>query len=241
MSNEILKIGASREQLKAYFEAVCNIIDQNNEEYPINLDEVWPLVYGRKEEAVRFLTSDFIQDVDYKVLRRNAENPLGGRPTNDYYLTTSCFEYFIARKVREVFEVYRQVFHKARKGEIHQTKAERTLATIRQLCELAEKDVELERKQLQLEREQQIIASKVSQIETQIRPNGYMSVMGYANIHHLNIGAKAAAAIGRLASKWCKRNGARPEKTRHERWGEVNTYPLEALKLCFSEFYPHIA
>lgn len=118
------------------------------------------------------------------------------------------------------------------------TKSERTLATIRQLCELAERDVELERKQIELEQEQKAIARKVSKIEETIKPNGFMSVMGFANIHHINIGTKAAASIGRLASKWCKTNHKSPERVKHERWGEVNTYPMEALKLSFAEFYP---
>lgn len=29
----------------------------------------------------------------------------------DYYLTSACLEYFVARKIRSVFEVYRRVFH----------------------------------------------------------------------------------------------------------------------------------
>ena len=44
--------------------------------------------------------------------------------TADYYLSTSCLEYFIARKVRPVFEVYRQVFHKAVKKEITYTESQ---------------------------------------------------------------------------------------------------------------------
>ena len=67
-----------------------------------------------------------------------------------------------------------------------------------------------------------------------------MSVMGFANIHHLNIGKKAAQSIGRLASKWCKRAGVVPEKTNHERYGSINTYPIDALKSCFAEFYPNM-
>lgn len=75
---------------------------------------------GRKEEAVRALTlnEQFIENVDYQVLRKNAENSNGGRPTNEYKLTLSCMEFFIARKVRPVFEVYRQVFHKVAKHEL---------------------------------------------------------------------------------------------------------------------------
>lgn len=95
-----------------------------------------------------------------------------------------------------------------------------------------------ERMLMEQQRRQSVIEHKVEAIENRIENNGFMSVMGFANIHHLNIGTKAAAAIGRLASKWCKRNFKRPEKTKHERWGEVNTYPMEALRVCFAEFYP---
>lgn len=35
-----------------------------------------------------------------------------GRPTQVFMLSVSCLEFFIARKVRPVFEVYRKVFHK---------------------------------------------------------------------------------------------------------------------------------
>lgn len=115
-----LKKDSTEPQIRSYFEHICNLADNSGEEFPANLDDVWPLVYGRKEEAVRALTTDFqySEDVDYKVLRRNAQNPLGGRPASDYFLSVSCLEHFIARKVRSVFEVYRQVFHAARRGEL---------------------------------------------------------------------------------------------------------------------------
>ena len=35
-----------------------------------------------------------------------------GRPTQVFMLSVPCLEFFIARKVRPVFEVYRKVFHK---------------------------------------------------------------------------------------------------------------------------------
>lgn len=43
---------------------------------------------------------------------KNGENSRKGRPIEKYYLSVSCLEFFIARKIRAVFEVYRQVFHK---------------------------------------------------------------------------------------------------------------------------------
>lgn len=111
MTTLILTKDSSASEIKRYFNAILKLSKSDNE-FPINLDEVWMLVYGRKSDAVETLQRDFIENVDYQVLRQNPQNPLGGRPTNEYHLSTSCMEFFIARKVRPVFEVYRQVFHK---------------------------------------------------------------------------------------------------------------------------------
>lgn len=120
---------STAQEIKAYFEEVLRI-SRDSEEFPVNLDDVWPLVYSRKDKAVRALqTNDlFLQNVDYQVLPQNGENSgvlaqnggklQGGRPTDIYMLSVPCLEFFIARKVRPVFEVYRQVFHKVASGEI---------------------------------------------------------------------------------------------------------------------------
>ena len=121
-------------EIKAYFEEVLRL-SRDSEEFPVNLDDVWPLVFGRKQEAVRALKNDrlFVENIDYQVLRKNAqnsevlrkdaENYQGGRPTEIYMLSVLCLEFFIARKVRPVFEVYRQVFHKVASGELMRPKA----------------------------------------------------------------------------------------------------------------------
>ena len=110
-TNLILSKESSESEIKRYFNAVLELSKSNNE-FPINLDEVWMLVYGRKSDAAEALQRDFIENVDYKVLRQNPQNSNGGRPSTEYRLSVSCMEFFIARKVRPVFEVYRQVFHK---------------------------------------------------------------------------------------------------------------------------------
>lgn len=112
MQEIVLKKSSDLATVKSYFEGVL-ALSRRQEEFPVSLDEVWPLAYGRKEEAVRSLKANFIQNVDYQVFRIFAENLKGGRPTENYRLSVSCLEYFIARKVRAVFEVYRRVFHKA--------------------------------------------------------------------------------------------------------------------------------
>lgn len=72
------------------------------------------MVYSAKEKAVRALVSSdqFMQGIDYEILATNGENTTVGRPVNVYMISISCMEYFIARKVRSVFNVYRDVFHK---------------------------------------------------------------------------------------------------------------------------------
>lgn len=113
-----LTLQSSNEELKAYFEAVCKIVDSNSDEFPINLDEVWPLAYAEKGAAVRALKNGFIEDVDYKTVDTFTKREIGSTRTTDYFINVSCLEYLIARRRRNVFEVYRNVFHAARKGEL---------------------------------------------------------------------------------------------------------------------------
>lgn len=111
MKQTILTKESSATEIRRYFAAVLKL-SQSDQEFPVNLDEVFPLVYNKRSDAVDVLSKTFIQDVDYKVLRQNPQNPAGGRPKIEYLLSVPCMEFFIARKVRPVFEVYRKVFHK---------------------------------------------------------------------------------------------------------------------------------
>lgn len=125
---------STAQEIKAYFEEVLKL-SKDSKDFPVNLDDVWPLVYSRKDKAVRALQSNdlFLQNVDYQVFPKNGENSEvlaqnggkvpNGRPTEIYMLSVPCLEFFIARKVRPVFEVYRQVFHKVANGELMQPKA----------------------------------------------------------------------------------------------------------------------
>lgn len=135
-------------EIKAYFIQVLNL-SRSKEEFPVNLDEVWLLVFKFRSDAVRALSKNnlFVKDIDYQVLSTNAQKSgvfpqnaqksgvfakngkksdnkqdegksVMGRPQNTYMLSVPCLEFFIARRVRPVFEVYRQVFHKVAGGGI---------------------------------------------------------------------------------------------------------------------------
>jgi len=59
------------------------------------------------------LKSDFVENEDFILLSQNGkQNKQGGHNRLDYFLSVQCMEYFIAKKVKPVFEVYRSVFHK---------------------------------------------------------------------------------------------------------------------------------
>ena len=119
---------SSQEELRAYFARVVDYA-KTQDEFPVDLDDVWPIAYDRKDNAVKAIKKSewFVEGEDYvtektrEVFRQMAENSpaekpteekdLGGRPEEKYYLTTSTFEFFIARRVRPVFNVYRKCLH----------------------------------------------------------------------------------------------------------------------------------
>lgn len=119
---------STAQDIKVYFEEVLKL-SRDSEEFPVNLDDVWPLVYAEKGKAVRALKSNelFVEGIDFILLAQNGKqegnngkqvNSWGGNNQVTYMLSVPCLEFFIARKVRPVFEVYRQVFHKVASGEI---------------------------------------------------------------------------------------------------------------------------
>ena len=74
-----------------------------------NLSKTGEVFTGNRENK----SEDVLRNIPQNPSKSNGgeEKNLGGRPVEKYYLTTSCLEFFIARKVRPVFEVYRRCLH----------------------------------------------------------------------------------------------------------------------------------
>lgn len=143
MSNMALTKTSNPSEIERYFRGILEL-DKQNKEFSVNLDDVWQLCYAEKGKAVRALKANFIENVDFISIAQNGKNSFlndaeqdsdnslakngklnwGGNNKINYYLTSACLEYFVARKVRQVFEVYRRVFHKAASGEM--TEIEKT-------------------------------------------------------------------------------------------------------------------
>jgi len=118
------------------------------------------------------------------------------------------------------------------------TPAEQLLANAQLLVDIERRQAEHERQQMMLTARQDATDNKIERIETRIRDNGFMAVMGFANIYHLKLGNNMLKKLGKQCSAWCKRMDILPEKTRHDKWGSVNTYPMQALRDVFKANFP---
>lgn len=118
MSNIVLSKSISDSSLKLYFKKISDL-NFSKKSFPVDFDSVWPLVYDRKDHAIRELRKEYyMEDVDYQVFLKSGENSKGGRPEEKYFLSIPCLEYFIVRKYRPAFEVYRRFFHNVTQANI---------------------------------------------------------------------------------------------------------------------------
>lgn len=108
-----LQKSSTPEHVKCYFQNIF-ALKQTGEEFPVNLDDVWPLVYSRRDPATRYLLDNFIEGIHFQSLHRSVEQTgRGGQNKIEYFISVACLEFFVASRKKEVFEVYRQVFHRA--------------------------------------------------------------------------------------------------------------------------------
>lgn len=102
------------------------------------------------------------------------------------------------------------------------------------VLQMAQLNVENERRILSLESENKEIKKQVKLIDarTQTRPD-YFSVAGFANLNRINLGFERAKSLGKSAASLCKSIGADIDKVTDQRFGKVNTYPINVLRDVF--------
>lgn len=192
MNEIVLSKESSASEIKRYFNAVLELSKSDNE-FPINLDEVWMLVYSEKGKAVRALKENFIEGVDYNTFAKKGKTGTGGYKVIEYNLTISCMEFFIARKVRPVFEVYREVFHKVAQHEL--SRKELALMVI-------QAEEEKERLMLANEQQQATIDEQEKQLKSQAPKVQYVdNVLQSVNTY---TSTQIAKEVGMDAAKFHK-------------------------------------
>lgn len=181
-TNLILTKESSDEEIRSYFKAILELSKSDNE-FPVNFDEVWMLVYQDKHKAVNELKDKFIENIDYQALTQKVEckNGIGYSRKIDYYLTIPCLEFFIARKVRAVFEVYRQVFH--RKMNVLENISRKDLAKMLYESELEKERLreEVKRKDEEMRAERESI-SKQDSLPGRVAALEQLILPGFANL-----------------------------------------------------------
>ena len=121
------------EILRAYFEFILKLY-KTGDEFPASLDDVWGLVYSEKSKAVRALRkSVFVEGADY-YLAQNGEviksTEIRNGVSVEYRLSVKCLEFFIARKVRRIFDVYREVFKRVATGELEPKEQQKPMTAV---------------------------------------------------------------------------------------------------------------
>lgn len=253
-TNLVLSKESSESEIKAYFNAVLEL-SKSESEFPINLDNVWAIAYTEKRSCVRELKTNFIESVDYQVLHKSVQNSKGGRPTENYYISVSCLEYLIARKVRMVFEVYRKVFHKVANGEASSLGLSKDdISSLKMLAEMirtmnmktfvppsAPETVSPEYvsyKRMNGNRNAELDASVEHLIGNEDLMHSYYTVLAFARHNIIQLDQYEAARLGNLAANLCRRNGFGIGKCADIRFGSVNIYPREILASVFQQRYP---
>ena len=224
MANIILSKESSNNELKCYFEAVLKL-SQSDNQFPINLGDVWMLAYSDKSKAVRALKANFIENIDYQPLAQNGKRSESGKFNGEnkveYMLSTSCLEYFIARKVRPVFEVYRQVFHKAvqketlfKESEIksYLLQADQVAREAVKRAEIAERQVKKLEEQIWEEKARLVIETERMAVERNLKNScfGYLiETKQYTKWQEYDMRAKLKQTTERLKREQ-KKKDARP-------------------------------
>jgi len=122
---------------------------------------------------------------------------------------------------------------------------EQLLSQVKMLAQSIELSIETKRKQQELEQRQLALVTKhvehdvrLDMIEARLQDDpAYFAVTGYANLYKIRITEENAKALGKKAARLSENRGIRIGKTRHGRWGLVNTYHESILKRVFdSEF-----
>lgn len=230
----VLSKNSNSEEIKRYFSAILELA-KSDEKFPVNLDEVWMLVYGRRDFAIKGLKENFIENEDFIFFLQKEENSKRGRPTTTYKLSVSCLEYFIARKNRSVFDIYRQVFHKT--NDLIQNKQ---LTAAEMILQIAQNAVNQERRINNVEERQSELENEVKELKIKTKTDSdYTAIVGYASRLHINVDIRQACKLGQAASRICQLNGFETGQIKDPRFGYVKTYPDNVLNEVFKKFYPN--
>lgn len=175
---------------------------------------------------------DLIENVDFVAAPQIYGTANGGHSTRmEYALSVDAAKELSMVEGNEKGKEARKYFIACEKI-INESKKVLSQAEI--VLQMAQLNVENERRILSLESENKEIKEQVKLIDArmQTRPD-YFSVAGFANLNRINLGFERAKSLGKSAASLCKSIGADIDKVTDQRFGKVNTYPINVLRDVF--------
>lgn len=98
MSDLVLSKESSNNELMNYFNKIHALVKVSETEFIVDLDDVWPPVYPRKDHAVRAIKSLFTNGVDYTCTKCKSTN---GRLYIKFMISYDCFLYLFRAKSKK--------------------------------------------------------------------------------------------------------------------------------------------
>lgn len=240
------------EQLEIVFDktdAIELLEKSRNEDFPVCLnDEYEALGYTTIGNAKRLLTNNgFFVGEDYVTERDSESKGKSGRPNTLYFLTIDCFKHLgmlaqtkEGRAIRSYFiaaekELRRREKEAAKeKGEafyLPEDDQSDAAMLVRLIHQSYLAKVALREQQQQLKALEGQVKEVNSELDRYRDGHGYyFSCVGWCNIHsYKKTEVKWLSAKGKEASKICKSEGIKREKTNDPRFGEIYVYPISVL------------
>ena len=102
--------GNTTNEIHSYFNLLyLKVVNNPDNQFCVDLDDIWSIGYSRRRDAVKYLIKSFKEDIDYEEVR---QAPLQNNlPKFKYMLTVQCMEHLVVRRNKEIFEIYRRIFH----------------------------------------------------------------------------------------------------------------------------------
>jgi phage anti-repressor protein len=192
--------------------------------FPVNFDDAWQwLGYSRKDAALRaFLSFNFSENIDFHISVENS----GGRPTNDYSLSIECFKDWAMMSQTSQGKLVRQYFRECEKIA---KAAAKPMTPAQQFLFLAQQAVEQEQKLINHDNRLEAIEYHTSGYED------YYTLKAFCNIHKVDMAKFNPSSEAKKIVKLCSELGLETKKIADSKYGEVNAYPTEALKIHFAK------
>ncbi|QNE38971.1 hypothetical protein F1C16_05090 [Hymenobacter sp. NBH84] len=216
-------------KLKDYFTTIFEA-EKSGEKFPVNLDDVWPIGYGRKNTAVKALKKKFIEGVDYQSVIQLVQREVGASKEIVYLLSVSCAEYFSVRANREVFEIYSQ----CRKA-VQNVVAAKPQSQLDILAGAIQALQHQEQRMVAVETDVADVQQEVKQLlhtyENNVTPQDYYTVSYYCRKNNKSLTPSDSQRLGKLASALSKDSEFPKRSVPDAKYGQVGIYHVSILKM----------